>query len=641
MKKSTKGIIFTLALAFCLALFAYASENDAVTVTLDEAVIDCKSYGQSALIVDGRTLVPLRAIFESFGAEVRWDAQTKTVFSTLGNDSVKITIGDKNLYKNDVATELDVPAQIISNRTMVPARAVAEAFGARVEWDFENRTVILKYKTGILYENVYYNEWMGLSFDCGENFVCFSGDEIKEAIENSNDITLDNTTNDDAIYDYDLFAVSDSGAMLIIGFEKNEGFSSEYEYLNSEIEDIVEEEILETVDVSSYYKLNVVNTALSAVDVTANIYTSDGTTPIPLYLTCAATEKDGYFFDIVICYFDKEDKNEILSRFSNIDEMPIIENTNESENANSNDDEHESEKSDNLTYNQALAEIEERFAKTEKDENIIAQIGNTKISEAYFDFLSNSAKESYPDSSNEEIAQMCFEHFKSVAFVEQYLTEQKIELSRDYLDIDNIENTFKLYETVYGLSIEEILSELNMTSYLFAKNYVYNIFWSNLAFDEALSSQAIDKALEEFEKENYVRAKHILITFDSEEETEEARVIAEQILAKVKENSKAFDEFVELYGEDPGMESYPGGYYFTTGEMVEPFEKATFALKEGEISDIVETSYGYHIIKRLPMEKKDFLQSSATGSEIYGKCWQDFVSEKANEWYSSLEKDEK
>ena len=53
-------------------------------------------------------------------------------------------IGSKTMYVNGEAKELDVPAQIIESRTMVPARAVAEAYGCAVEWEGETRTVIIK-----------------------------------------------------------------------------------------------------------------------------------------------------------------------------------------------------------------------------------------------------------------------------------------------------------------------------------------------------------------------------------------------------------------------------------------------------------------------------------------------------------------
>ena len=52
------------------------------------------------------------------------------------------------------------------------------------------------------------------------------------------------------------------------------------------------------------------------------------------------------------------------------------------------------------------------------------------------------------------------------------------------------------------------------------------------------------------------------------------------------------------YTEDPSIQSEPGGYYFFRGEMDAAFEEASFALADGEISDIVESSYGYHIIWR-------------------------------------------
>ena len=123
-----------------------------------------------------------------------------------------------------------------------------------------------------------------------------------------------------------------------------------------------------------------------------------------------------------------------------------------------------------------------------------------------------------------------------------------------------------------------------------------------------LQSRYVYETQKEKILENYVRAKHVLVQFDSladDEKADKAEKLekAQQIAALAKEGSD-FDALVKEYGEDPGMESNPEGYYFTTGEMVESFEKAAFALEENEISDPVETNYGYHIILRLPMDEQ-------------------------------------
>lgn len=111
--------------------------------------------------------------------------------------------------------------------------------------------------------------------------------------------------------------------------------------------------------------------------------------------------------------------------------------------------------------------------------------------------------------------------------------------------------------------------------------------------------------------EKYVKAKHILrVTVDpannqplSEDKIKEVKKQADEILAKVKAGED-FDKLAKKFNEDPGMETSPEGYVFTTGEMVPEFEEAAFALKEGETSDLVETSYGYHIIKRVALDMK-------------------------------------
>ena len=137
--------LFTLALVLCMCFAILVSAEDVkpITVTLDGAVIDCASYGQEATIVEGRTLVPLRAIFEALGASVEWNGETKTVSSVLGETEISLTIGENKLIKNGEEIALDVPAQIMNGRTLVPVRAISESFGVSVEWDGETRTVKL------------------------------------------------------------------------------------------------------------------------------------------------------------------------------------------------------------------------------------------------------------------------------------------------------------------------------------------------------------------------------------------------------------------------------------------------------------------------------------------------------------------
>ncbi|MCD8390599.1 MAG: copper amine oxidase N-terminal domain-containing protein [Firmicutes bacterium] len=112
-----------------------------ITVTVDG---DFVTFDQSPTIVSGRTLVPVRAIFEALGASVEWDGDTQTVTSTLNGTTVTLTIGSGTMYKNGAASTLDVPAQMINDRTLVPVRAIAEAFGCNVDWDGDTKTVIIE-----------------------------------------------------------------------------------------------------------------------------------------------------------------------------------------------------------------------------------------------------------------------------------------------------------------------------------------------------------------------------------------------------------------------------------------------------------------------------------------------------------------
>ena len=104
------------------------------------------SFDQPPMIIDGRTMVPLRAIFEALGAEVVWDDATKTITAKKSYKVVMLEIGKRFITIDGVSKELDVPAQIMNNRTLVPVRAVSEAFECVVGWDGVTQTVIITEK---------------------------------------------------------------------------------------------------------------------------------------------------------------------------------------------------------------------------------------------------------------------------------------------------------------------------------------------------------------------------------------------------------------------------------------------------------------------------------------------------------------
>jgi len=94
-------------------------------------------------IIGGRTMVPLRAIFEALGAGVDWNASTQTVTASDGDTEVILTIGSTSPTVNGRVVTIDQPGIIVSGRTLVPLRFVAESFGVTVDWNAASRTVTI------------------------------------------------------------------------------------------------------------------------------------------------------------------------------------------------------------------------------------------------------------------------------------------------------------------------------------------------------------------------------------------------------------------------------------------------------------------------------------------------------------------
>jgi hypothetical protein len=100
-----------------------------------------QTYSTPPIIVNGRVMVPMRGIFESLGATVDWDDQTKTVTAYKTGILVSFKVGDSVATVNGVQKQLSPPALIINGRTMVPLRFVSESLGATVNWDSQTKTV--------------------------------------------------------------------------------------------------------------------------------------------------------------------------------------------------------------------------------------------------------------------------------------------------------------------------------------------------------------------------------------------------------------------------------------------------------------------------------------------------------------------
>lgn len=126
---------------FMTGVSAVSAENDDIKVTLNGNPI---TFDVPPQIINNRTMVPLRAVFEAMGAMVTWDGD---IDIKLNEKIIRISVGENTMsvnYTHDVW--LDSPACIIDGRTLVPVRAISESLGANVNWNEVTKTVEIAYQ---------------------------------------------------------------------------------------------------------------------------------------------------------------------------------------------------------------------------------------------------------------------------------------------------------------------------------------------------------------------------------------------------------------------------------------------------------------------------------------------------------------
>ena len=135
-----KVLSLLLVIVLMFAFNTGASADEAICVTLDGNYV---GFDVEPQVIDGRIMVPIRAIFEAMGAQVTWDNATSTAVCTKGDTVVKMTVGSKEMYIGSELLTMDVSPAVIDGRTLAPARYVAEAFGANVQWNQDANTVVI------------------------------------------------------------------------------------------------------------------------------------------------------------------------------------------------------------------------------------------------------------------------------------------------------------------------------------------------------------------------------------------------------------------------------------------------------------------------------------------------------------------
>lgn len=141
MSKLVEKLISVLAaIVLTLGISAAASGDVPVTVYVNGTKL---ASDVDPIIENGRTLVPMRAIFEALGADVGWTEATKTATATKGSVTIEIAAGSSLMHKNGESVLLDVGAKIVASRMLVPARAVSEGLDAFVDWHPLQRRVVI------------------------------------------------------------------------------------------------------------------------------------------------------------------------------------------------------------------------------------------------------------------------------------------------------------------------------------------------------------------------------------------------------------------------------------------------------------------------------------------------------------------
>lgn len=132
------ALAFAISTPLSLSAVRHAERDIKLNIIVNDNIVMSDVY---PYIEKGRTFVPIRFVAEELGFDVKWEGSTQRVIMTNGNDTAIVTVGSNVMTVNGREIILDAPASVRDQRTFVPLRAIAEAFGQRVDYSADYRTV--------------------------------------------------------------------------------------------------------------------------------------------------------------------------------------------------------------------------------------------------------------------------------------------------------------------------------------------------------------------------------------------------------------------------------------------------------------------------------------------------------------------
>lgn len=136
---TTISIIFALQAVF-VSTISYAAKPE-ISVVLDGKTLD---FDVPPRIINDRTMVPMRAIFENLGYKVTWSGAEKKIMAQKDDITLELQINNTNINYNNKIITSDVPPQVVDDRTLVPVRIIAECSNCSVSWEQKTHTVIIE-----------------------------------------------------------------------------------------------------------------------------------------------------------------------------------------------------------------------------------------------------------------------------------------------------------------------------------------------------------------------------------------------------------------------------------------------------------------------------------------------------------------